>query len=175
MFSNKDSRRVLAAVLSCAAPFLLGGLGFRQNFETRLLAAHNRERAVVGAPTLHWDPQLAAGAKDWANHLATENRFEHSPDEPGVEPKGENLWAGSVDRFQPETMVGLWVAEKSDYRPGVFPDNSRSGAVERVSHYTQLIWVRTNKVGCALARGQKEDFLVCRYSQPGNVIGQRPV
>jgi hypothetical protein len=174
MFSSQNLRRVLAAVLACAAPGLLGALGPRDNFESRLLAAHNRERAVVGAPSLHWDSQLADGARKWAKYLAAESRFEHSPDEPGVELKGENLWAGSVDRFQPETMVGLWVAEKSDYRPGVFPNNSRSGSVESVSHYTQLIWTRTNKVGCALARGQKEDFLVCRYSQPGNVIGQRP-
>ena len=72
-------------------------------------------------------------------------------------------------------MVGLWTAEKRDYKPGVFPNNSRSGDVEDVGHYTQLIWSNTGAVGCALARGQDEDFLVCRYSQAGNVLGERPI
>jgi hypothetical protein len=71
-------------------------------------------------------------------------------------------------------MVGLWVAEKKDYRPGVFPNNSRSGDVENVGHYTQLIWRGSGQVGCATAVGRSEEFLVCRYSQAGNVYGERP-
>ena len=71
-------------------------------------------------------------------------------------------------------MVGLWVAEKSDYRPGVFPNNSRSGDVEKVGHYTQVIWRTSHRVGCATALGREEEFLVCRYSDAGNVMGQRP-
>ena len=72
-------------------------------------------------------------------------------------------------------MVGLWVAEKRDFQPGVFPNNSRSGNVEDVGHYTQLIWKETTAVGCSIIRGKQEEFLVCRYSTPGNVIGQRPI
>jgi hypothetical protein len=166
---------LLATGLACVAPLLLGGLGSRQNFELRLLASHNEERATVGVPALQWDPQLAAGARTWAQYLASTDRFEHSPDQPGVKPEGENLWAGTIDRFQPETMVGLWAGEKAHFRPGVFPNNSQTGRVESVSHYTQLIWANTDKVGCALARGKSEEFLVCRYSQPGNVVGQRPI
>jgi hypothetical protein len=71
-------------------------------------------------------------------------------------------------------MVGLWAAEKRDYRPGVFPANSRSGDVENVGHYTQMIWRDTHEVGCATAVGRYEEFLVCRYSQAGNVYGERP-
>jgi hypothetical protein len=71
-------------------------------------------------------------------------------------------------------MVGLWAAEKRDYKPGVFPNNSRSGDVEQVGHYTQLIWSRTGQVGCASAVGKNEEVLVCRYSEAGNVYGERP-
>jgi len=71
-------------------------------------------------------------------------------------------------------MVGLWVAEKRDFKPGVFPANSRTGDVEAVGHYTQLVWRRSSAVGCALAHGRAEDFLVCRYSTAGNVVGQLP-
>jgi hypothetical protein len=72
-------------------------------------------------------------------------------------------------------MVGLWIAEKGHFKPGVFPDNSRTGDVRDVSHYTQVIWARTNEVGCAIASNMREDILVCRYKQPGNVLMQRPI
>jgi hypothetical protein len=29
-------------------------------------------------------------------------------------------------------------------------------------------------VGCATAVGKNEEFLVCRYSDAGNIMGQRP-
>ena len=77
-------------------------------------------------------------------------------------------------RTGPETMVGQWVAEKHDFKPGVFPNNSISGDLNRVGHYTQLMWRNSRAVGCAVAQGGEADFLVCRYSAGGNVIGERP-
>ena len=162
------------AMLLCS-PILLGGTVARADFNARLLAAHNNERGRLGVPALEWDNSLAADARVWADELAATGRFEHSPDEPGKPLQGENLWAGTPRAFSPEAMVGLWRAEKSDYRPGIFPNNSRSGDVEKVGHYTQLIWRESRRVGCATAVGRYEEFLVCRYSEAGNVTGQRPI
>ena len=175
--SRSRQRRITAALaLVCLSPALQGGLGARQNFEERLLAAHNRERNLIGVAALSWDPALARSARDWARYLARTGKFEHSPDDPWwAEPQGENLWAGTVDYYQPESMVGLWAAEKRNFKSGVFPNNSRTGRVESVGHYTQLIWGKTGAVGCALERGREEDVLVCRYTQAGNVVGERPV
>jgi Cysteine-rich secretory protein family len=167
-------RSIFSAVLLLCSPLLMGGTMARANFNQRLLAAHNEQRAAIGVPSLEWSDRLAADARVWADELAKTGRFEHSPDEPGEEPQGENLWAGTPRAFSPESMVALWVAEKKDYRPGVFPNNSRSGDVEHVGHYTQLIWRASRQVGCATAVGQREEFLVCRYSEAGNVMGQRP-
>src|SRR5258708_39828227 len=153
---------------------LIGGTATRADFNARLLKAHNAERSAMGVPPLVWKPGLAADARTWADDLAAPGRFEHSPDEAGKPPQGENLWAGTPRAFAPEAMVRLWVAEKSDYRPGVFPNNSRSGDVERVGHYTQLVWRGSRQVGCATAVGAQEEFLGCRYSQAGNVYGERP-
>ena len=63
---------------------------------------------------------------------------------------------------------------EADYRPGVFPNNSRSGDVESVGHYTQLIWRNRAASAARRAVGRNEEFLVCRYSEAGNVYGQRP-
>ena len=168
------NRQILAAALLLSSPLLIGGTATRADFNQRLLAAHNIERAAVGVPPLQWNDRLAADARVWANQLAVSGRFEHSPDEQGENPEGENLWAGTPRAFSPEAMVHLWVSEKSDYRPGVFPANSRSGDVENVGHYTQLIWRSSRQVGCATAVGVREEVLVCRYSAAGNVYGERP-
>lgn len=171
-----SGRAILSVALALSAPLMANATGRTANLEARLLAAHNRERAAIGVPPLEWDAQLAANAKVWADALAETGTFEHSPadaSDPDVE--GENLWAGTRGAWSPEDMIGLWIAEKRDYRPGIFPAVSRSGDLEKVGHYTQVIWRNTRKVGCALATGREEDVLVCRYAEGGNVIGERPI
>lgn len=70
-------------------------------------------------------------------------------------------------------MAGGWAGERSLFRPGAFPDVSRSGKWGDVGHYAQMIWKGTARVGCAIHSGGAWDFLICRYSPPGNVVGQR--
>ena len=170
---RRSSLRLL--LLVALSPCLLGSLGPRTNFNERILAAQNRERNALSIPPLEWDDQLARGAADWAEHLSRTGHFEHSPDPNGTEPLGENIWGGTPGYYQPESMVALWIAEKKYYKHGVFPANSRTGKIEDVSHYTQLIWRRTKRVGCAISSSGPEEILVCRYSSAGNVIGQNAV
>jgi hypothetical protein len=173
--ANPSTLRKLAALLTLAvAPTLTGNIHPRYNFDGRLLAAHNRERSAAGIPELEWSDELAASAEKWARHLGRTGAFEHSPDEVGRPVEGENLWAGTRGYYTPESMVQLWSAEKRYFKPGVFPNNSRTGDVEQVGHYTQLMWRKTMAVGCALAQSRVEDVLVCRYSTAGNVTGETP-
>ncbi len=167
-------RKTIALGALAVAPLMLGSAGLTSDLDRRVLAAHNRERTSQGVPELQWDARLAASAKSWADHLGATGEFTHSADEPGVPVEGENLWAGTPGYYSPESMVGLWAAEKRAFKPGLFPMNSRTGDVEAVGHYTQLMWRRSTAVGCALAHGRAEDFLVCRYSTAGNVVGQQP-
>ena len=169
---TRASRAVAALML---APVLLGSTGRLTSLDTRLLAAHNRERADFGLPPLAWDAVLAADAAAWGEQLAAAGELEHVEGDPEDEdPQGENLWLGTRGAFTPESMVGLWIEEKKHFRPGIFPDNSRTGRFEDVGHYTQLMWRDTGKVGCALAPGEAYEVLVCRYRQAGNVEGERP-
>src|SRR5829696_4898325 len=111
----------------------------------RLLAAHNRERAMVRVPPLRWDPALATAAAAYAGRLASLGRLEHSPrgSRPG---QSENLWMGSAGSYSPEQMVGNWAREKSSFRPGIFPNVSRTGDWIDVSHYSQMIWPTTTSL-----------------------------
>jgi hypothetical protein len=171
--AGRIGRIVAAAALALTLPLLAGATGRLTSLDKRLLAAHNRERAALGVPALAWDPALSADAEQWAAELAASGEFEHSPDAEGdEEPQGENLWLGTSGHYTPEAMVGLWVEEKKDYQPGPIPAVSRTGDFEDVGHYTQLVWADTRKVGCALAEGDEDEVLVCRYSQAGNVEGE---
>jgi hypothetical protein len=169
------SRIGLIALLTAASFLCQGSLGPTTNLDQRLLAAHNRERAAAGVPPLQWNAELASSAAEWGAHLAKLGYLEHYPsDERDPNPQGENLWAGSKGYYSAEQMIELWAAEKKHYKAGVFPANSRTGALEDVAHYTQLMWRSTEQVGCALSRGKEDEFLVCRYSEGGNVLGERP-
>lgn len=171
------SRKRLAARLACfgpalAAPLLLGNVDVA-SFETRVLAAQNRERLASGVAPLRWDAGLARSAQAWADHLAATGAFAHAPFDPGA-PEGENLWAGTRGRYTLEAMVDAWAREKRVFKPGAFPDNSTTGRWQDVGHYTQLMWRDTRQVGCALATGAREDVLVCRYAEAGNWRGEQP-
>ncbi len=161
-----------AAAVALLSPFVLGSVGQQTNLDQRLLAAHNRERALLGVPALAWNAALARDAAGWATHLARTGAFAHAPD--GPDPQGENLWAGTRGYYSAEAMVGGWIAEKKDFRPGIFPHVSRTGDWDDVGHYTQVAWRATGQVGCAVAQGAREDVLVCRYAEAGNVDGERP-
>lgn len=168
------AKRIAAFALLIGAPAIISAQSARSNFDERVLAGHNRERAALGLPLLHWRSDLASDARQWAEHLARTGRFEHSQDGPGAEQQGENLWAGTRGFYPPEAMVALWLSEKRNFKIGVFPSNSVTGKVEDVGHYTQMVWRSSDAVGCALSQGATEDVLVCRYSAAGNVLGQFP-
>jgi uncharacterized protein YkwD len=125
--------------LALASPVIQGASDLHANMDERILAGHNRERDKLGIPALRWDPLLARDAEIWAQHLTDVGYLVHSPDEPlDPDPEGENLWAGTRGYYGPESMVGLWLAERTNFKPGVFPDNAVNGDLEQVGHYTQL-------------------------------------
>jgi hypothetical protein len=136
----------------------------------RLLAAHNRERALVGHAPLQWDPALAASAASYGPVLASLHHLVHSPRDtrPG---QRENLAMAFHGTLSPEQLVDLWSREKLLLQPGLFPAVSNTGRWEDVAHYTQMVWPTTTRVGCAIFAADW-DYLICRYSPPGNLDGK---
>ena len=166
-------------LIALAATLLAASPGFAAtkvdadagNVAARILAMHNRERAAVGAPPLTWDPALAAAAAIYGPSLAALGRLAHSPREtrPG---QRENLAMGSASHYGVEDLVGFWIEEKVHFQPGTFPNVSRTGAWRDVAHYTQMIWKSTTNVGCAMYVAQGRNYLICRYTPPGNADGR---
>lgn len=167
--------RLIAAslALAIAAPAPSQPLqGAQGVLADRLLAAHNRERASVGAPPLQWDAKLADDAASYGPVLASIRHLVHSPRDtrPGERENLAMAWHGTLDA---EQLVDLWSREKLLLGPGLFPNVSRTGNWEDVAHYTQMVWPTTTRVGCAIFSADW-DYLICRYSPPGNKDG-RPV
>jgi len=168
-------KSVLAAmisIVSAAMPAVPGDHSQSRlaEAEQRILAAHNGERNRVGAQALEWDAALAASAASYGPTLESLGRLVHSP-RAGRPGQRENLWMGSRGAYSPEHMVGSWIAERTLLRPGTYPAVSATGRWEDVSHYTQMVWPTTTRVGCAVHSSATTDFLICRYSPPGNRDG----
>ena len=79
----------------------------------------------------------------------------------------ERGYRGQVSPPSTESLVSGWINEKP-YMGG---------------HYTQMVWKDTKEVGCAIAtsNGKTSDgmagvvaYLVCRYTPPGNMNGEKP-
>jgi Cysteine-rich secretory protein family len=168
------SRAALVILLagSAAAAPARAATPFASGFPSKIVAAHNAERARMGMPPLAWDDTLGLGAAAYAQQMAFTGMFQHSNRQArrGV---GENLWMGTHGAFSVEAMVGGWASEKRYFLAGVFPNNSRTGNWEDVGHYTQMIWPTTTRVGCAIASTARVDYLVCRYASAGNMDGRR--
>lgn len=47
--------------------------------------------------------------------------------------------------------------------------------INRVGHYTQLVWAKTKELGCGLVKYRKSDgwntcYLICNYGPAGNIF-----
>ncbi len=158
-------------VALCATP---GSAKMTPWQQAAVLAMHNGERAQVGVGPISWSPKLADDAERWATHLARVDELVHYGDE--GEPdngEGENLFMGTTRAYRLDQMIGYWAEEKRVFRR-VRRWDQNDATFEAVGHYTQMVWRGTREVGCAVASNQEFDFLVCRYAQAGNVMGERP-
>ena len=138
-----------------------------------MLRGHADARAAVGLAPLVWSDALAASARAYAGEMARTGRFAHAEQPMDRTRQGENLWTGTTGAYRYDEMVGHWVAERRDFVNAPTPGFSRTGRWQDVAHYTQIVWRGTTAVGCAIATGPRDEYLVCRYSPPGNVVGQR--
>jgi len=139
-----------------------------------MLATHNQERARVGAAPLIWDDALATAARTYAERIAKTGVFRHS-DELAALRQGENLFMGTRDGYSYAEMAGFWLDERAVFVDNPTPDFSTTGKWADAAHYTQMIWPTTTRLGCATASSAEIDYLVCRYSPQGNIVGQRAI
>ena len=141
------------------------------DFLSSMLIEHGRARSDFGVEPLAWDPALAADAHKWAAEMARTDRFKHSPRDWRAGRQGENIWYGTRGAYSYSFMARMFTDEVKHFRPGIFPNVSRTGNWKDVGHYTAIVWPTTTHMGCAVASNARHDYLVCRYTPSGNIDG----
>ncbi|KAK6477273.1 cysteine-rich venom protein-like isoform X1 [Huso huso] len=144
-----------------------------------LLDLHNnyRKRAVPEAANmmrLEWQDELASMAQDWADLCG----FEHGHpkrDELPFNGIGQNLNKftstnpARLNSVEARTVqaVQAWWDEERWYN---YESSSCTGPI--CGHYTQLVWARTQYVGCGYLNGSRcpgmFTYVVCNYGPMGN-------
>jgi uncharacterized protein YkwD len=151
---------------------VLAGTSEGVGFVNSVLDLHNQERALVGVSPLTWNDTLAADAQTWAEHVATTGDFAHST---CSECYGENLAARNHTTAVPVAQeLANWVSEKNNYKGEPFDPTTQTNASNVYAHYTQMVWNNTSQIGCGTDSGGGVDYVVCRYTPPGNILGQTP-
>lgn len=113
---------------------------------------------------MNWNSEAAANAQRWANTCSMQHSHE-SNREISTSGCGENLYMASSKRSW-SVVTQAWYDEVKDWRYGV---GSVNGGV--VGHFTQVVWYRSDQLGCAVAHCPHSTFkyfYVCHYCPPGN-------
>ncbi|XP_024067947.2 glioma pathogenesis-related protein 1-like [Terrapene carolina triunguis] len=150
-----------------------------RQFIKECVNAHNNFRSKVNPPAsnmrhMSWDSALAKSAKAWAKRC----HFDHNgylkiPGKvhPNFTPVGENIWTGSLSLFSESAAISDWYNEVTDY---TFETRY---CTRMCGHYTQVVWARSYKVGCAVQfcprvtgfKGLTNGaHFVCNYAPAGN-------
>ncbi|XP_040175917.1 venom allergen 5-like [Anopheles arabiensis] len=145
--------------------FMMGHNGLRNKVAT------DPRRPATDMQFLHWDRDLQSMAERWVRQCIVgydECDFIGNPSFP----IGQNVFFHPKPILQHWEALALstWFAEKD--RPG--SSNLSVGRLQSagVSNYTQLIWARTQFVGCGAASMYGGHLIVCYYHPRGNVVGQ---
>uniref|UniRef100_UPI00398F3700 peptidase inhibitor 15-like n=1 Tax=Pristiophorus japonicus TaxID=55135 RepID=UPI00398F3700 len=183
--TDPDLRKVLSAD---GAPRSRRKRQISQSDRKAIVDYHNRVRSHVLPPAANmeymlWDDRLSKSAEAWAAHCI----WDHGPSSL-MRYIGQNM---SIHSGRYRSIIDLVRSWNDEVRYYSYPypreckpkcPNKCNGAV--CSHYTQMVWAASNRIGCAVhtcnnmkvwgSLWRRTTFLVCNYSIKGNWIGEAP-
>jgi len=126
--------------------------------QKEMLDLHNMYRCMAGVPPLEWDDSLQEQAQSWADTGKTE----HSTSRGAFSKYGENMQY-NCPSSTPKDATDWWYAEIEKYSPTSYSQSS---------HYTQMVWAGTTKIGCGKGKAQVGtyscDLWFCQFTKMGN-------
>ncbi|MXQ80206.1 hypothetical protein E5288_WYG006409 [Bos mutus] len=159
-----------------------------QNDMIAILDYHNQVRGKVFPPAANmeymvWDENLAKSAEAWAATCI----WDHGPSYL-LRFLGQNLSVRTGRYRSILQLVKPWYDEVKDYA-FPYPQDCNPRCPMRCfgpmcTHYTQMVWATSNRIGCAIHTCQNMNvwgavwrravYLVCNYAPKGNWIGEAP-
>ncbi|XP_035192720.1 cysteine-rich secretory protein LCCL domain-containing 2 [Oxyura jamaicensis] len=153
-----------------------------------ILMLHNKLRGQVypsasNMEYMTWDEELERSAHSWAQKC----EWEHGPSDL-IRSIGQNLAVHWGRYRSPAFHVQSWYDEVKDYTYP-YPHECNPWCPDKCTgsmctHYTQIVWATTNRIGCAVNVCKRMNvwgeiwenavYLVCNYSPKGNWIGEAP-
>ncbi|XP_074346827.1 STS14 protein-like [Apium graveolens] len=130
------------------------------------LDGHNSARAEVGVQPLKW----SATVENTADLVVQDQRkkgCEFANSSGGN--YGANQYWRSGALVSPREAVLAWVAEKRNYN---YANNSCLD--NKCGLYTQVVWKKSQELGCAQALCANSSLTICFYNPPGNIVGEKP-
>ncbi|XP_005068014.1 GLIPR1-like protein 2 [Mesocricetus auratus] len=152
------------------------------DFINEYVTLHNELRGSVfpegsNLRFMTWDVALSRTARAWGKKC-TNQRNTHlnkgHESHPVFSDIGENMWIGPEQEFATNIAIKTWHEERKSYN---FHNDTCFG--EDCSHYVQLVWDSSYKVGCAVTPcsriGNIKDaaLFICNYA-PGGTMTRRP-
>lgn len=143
------------------------GHGLSVSDKKAILEKHNEYRKELSITPLQWDEKLADYAYEWGQKLQRNCDFKHRPSSGNYKLiYGENIAMSSSE--DATYAVEQWGSEKKDFHPRKMR-TYRSSYLNSVGHYTQIIWEKTTRVGCARIKCKNGFYItICNYDPPGN-------
>ncbi len=143
-------------------PKCSGENGLTRGEILEILNVHNLVRAGLKLSQLTWDCKLADLAQEWAKRGVAEHREDTI--------YGESIFVSGLRDIAAITAVNRWMGEKPNW------DNKagKCAAGKTCTHYTQIVWKKTTRIGCGINRdltGKWKTMLVCNYDPEGNAPG----
>nr|XP_020824515.1 GLIPR1-like protein 2 isoform X1 [Phascolarctos cinereus] len=137
---------------------------------------HNMLRSQLSPPAANvryitWDEALAKTAKAWAQKCVPEGNAhleEIRTSHPVFSGLGENIWTGPDNEYSATFAIQSWFSENKFYN---YENNTCSGVC---SHYIQIVWDTTYKIGCAIidcpsvGTVLNAAHFICNYVLSGN-------
>jgi pathogenesis-related protein 1 len=161
---------------TCFSQVVINETGYKVSVKDAqdALELHNNARKEVNVPALEWSVELAKYAQEWAdfpendNHCQIAHRRRMGKNSRNA---GENIISGSGSMFDALFASKVWYSEIKNY------DHFQSAEMgyQMAGHYTQMVWIKTKKLGIGMATCKDgSSIIVGNYDPPGNYVGEKP-
>lgn len=130
------------------------------------LLAHNILRKLHNVQPMKWNLKLANQSKEWAKHLAKQDRIEHS----SMEGYGENIYYYRGGKTHVYDAVLKWYSTIKNYNF----DNPKF--TYTAGTFSQLIWDASTELGTGIAYNPttRVTYIVAQYISRGNSYHGEP-